>query len=566
MKLKKFALVFFVPLGVAITGVSVLSSKSRVIRAEDVARLEMAAWLRYEVVQLEGTNVPSLPTPEYNIVPVIDTNLISDLAVTHERLEKSAIRAGLMPRMTQPMWMVDQSVSSLESGDAIVTVNRQSPIVSEVVSTDEEGDVTSRNRYWDFGDSYTNLYVEQIPAYGTRCSSNFLFRGFLGLTEDNRRLLTVYPGTQENVPFADALGFSGQAIPSYGVHSVWPASCGKIDYCFTNFAYIDATNFIHTPRVIRKDTLSQISDALTNVSYTLYSCHVSQVFTNWYLQEGSTDTNFFQSGVKSVNDFKSFTAFSNFQSSTTNDYSGMLSQDYSIYFDSLEVLYGPEYATDDGSTSKFCQQLLQSFTRQCPMESGILPYPSVWAVTNGLVDSISVLIVPQYNILSGTALPDGSQYSGDQFTNVFLTVYHLSDLPNYVSCLTSPIMCSEEQVDRAVIQANVSVYKNYVSDQGRSAKKILEIDHPRFSDSLVVSSDLFRNLLPDTMTLPSSNPDKYEYKHYSSAHPDELVINVAHSLFKFSYSLDYSQMIILVKWVNPFDWIDSHVSTNSVSP
>ena len=88
----------------------------------------------------------------------------------------------------------------------------------------------------------------------------------------------------------------------------------------------------------------------------------------------------------------------------------------------------------------------------------------------------------------------------------------------------------------------------------------MEISGPRSLNSLVVPSDLLRNLLPDTMTLPSSNPDKYRYKRYRSDDSGDLNEDVTHSLFTFSYSLNYSQMIILVKWVNPFEWIDSHVS------
>lgn len=565
MKLKKFALVFFVPLGVAITGVSVLSSKSRVIRAEDVARIKTAAWLRYDAVQLYGTNLPSFPIGKaygYSSVglPYIDTNLTGNGTILQSDLESAAFRAGWMAN-TMPgiSWILDSDVSRILSGMPIIDV------VGSYVPTNN-----SRGQYWDF----VGFGVEQIPGYGSRASTVSTFRGFpcvRGFPCDG-----VYGyGETTNASLAKVCRWCASRGSHYAVFpsvtdSLWPKESGNIAYCCTNLTVIDSTGTLHRFFVDRKSILWQIARALTNVNYTICalasidygdSDHTDVLWSQSYHSEWASSTNSIYDPPFLQPQYSYNSSTSQIRATINNTICAFYEIRSRMYIDyeyGAETDRGGEWSKD---SSIDC---VSSFT---------LKYPSVWAVTNGLVKSVTLLAIPYLAISASCDFPSARQgeesASGGYCTRAqVVKVWKPSSL---VSLLPSPANSWFVFPDDSSIPVSFSYDQScgisnenyYAVVNGCRARVLWSVSHPDRAEDLVV------NLKSSDYGYPEKCIDVDQVGSEGHFEDDKDPAYQWCSFDCFYTRLDYGiydDLFVLVEWVNPFDWIDSHVSTNSVSP
>ena len=556
MKLKKYALMFFVPIGFAITGISILSSSSRVIRAEDVMQVKLAAWLRYDVVQLFDTNYPALPTTsiygyDYVSLPEIGTNLIGNGTILLSDLESAAFRAGWMASNMKPS---GHSISWLSSSSA-------SKILNEETIIDIVGSYTEMNDEFGTEWVFKGSGSEKIPGYGSRKASTNNFRGFPCISTTyhdvygsnlftNASLAVAIFGREEGFPYA----ISPESPVATNIF--WPSEAGNIAYCCSNLTVIGPTGGVRHLSAIKKSTLSQIQCALTNVEYTfcrLYSTNYLE-FNREYKESGRLTNNVCS---------PPFTGHdSTYRTNFTYDQSGILraSAGYSV-----NAIMGENYDTSVTKGGEWDQSVGISYPKSFSLE-----YPSVWAVTNGLVKSITVLGIPTLN-LSGMELPparQGEKYLSDDslVTYSFVELFRPSDI---VSLLTGPaaswfVLPSDGSVPASFTYDQACTISNAFgfSVNGCRARVLSTITDPEKPEDLAVNLTESDYSYPekwvavDHMMYAFHTKDDSGFSHHTK---DDFGSSQKIRVLNLSYSIDEG-LYVLVQWVNPFEWIKSHAS------
>lgn len=434
----------------AAVGVLWYATDSTLISARDIAALADAAIVRAHVASLTGDAAPDMSLPlGITQTEFSGTNL---LALDFRTLGAAAELAASIPLMTNPVWIASNDVAALDADSLTIL---------------ESGYAPTETNWFDSGVQHVD-YLPIARASGDAGIANLLFRPTVRTAADrfpssgcpdsyfyvwgNRGTEIGGPLTNWSLPLA-AWFHAGawQALPRYKTPwpsgSYWSTNMGPSAFCTPAEAVV--SNSIRRDLIPSEATLSAIRSALQGVKYTLYK--LNSLSGTWVIEDaysyGEDDS---PSGASMPTDFSRWCIG---ESSTwyvaTN--SGTIS-----YFSQTLADYHARLTNgipwrNDGSSE----------TMRLIHVRAELPYPCAWALGTGIVEQVSLYVVPRFTIYDwpGIVGIDTNAYA-TSFTH---TPHLMREWGSLVSGSMSPPATAESFVEPAESESR-RVSLSYLND------------------------------------------------------------------------------------------------------